>query len=275
VHALFFLTLEFFLAIVVAPCIVPCQDESANCMVGICPVALGACEYDDLDCSIPPNACQVWSGLCNISSCLFVPGPDEAYCEDPCTVNGACSSGQCIGAVPVSCNAPCQTGGMCNITSGICEYTGTVQCPSIPCKTGSCDPTTGNCSYSPLMDGTPCDDGDYCTTGDNCTAGMCVGTYGCCPQRDPPKKSLCGICVKNCGNGNGNGEGTGHDDALTVLAFFGLTGTVADVSAAVGGGGRCPGPDVCCTPKNQTIFTYVGERCVSLHSPWITHPNQN
>jgi len=59
--------------------------------------------------------------------------------------------------------------------------------------------------------------------------------------------------VKDCGN-----------EAYIVLDFFGLPGTEKDVSAAYGGGGACKGPDVCCTPKDQSIFTYNGPHCIGL-----------
>jgi len=101
--------------------------------------------------------------------------------------------------------------------------------------------------------GTICDDGNFCTIGDNCTSGVCGGPNVCCEERYPPKKSLCGICVKDCGN-----------QAYKVLDFFGLPGTEKDVSGAVGGGGRCKGTTVCCTPKDQSIFAYNGERCIGF-----------
>jgi hypothetical protein len=55
-----------------------------------------------------------------------------------------------------------------------------------------------------------------------------------------------------------------------VLKFFGLPGTQKDVSGAVGGGGRCKGTTVCCTPKDQSIFAYNGERCAGLLNTTFT-----
>jgi hypothetical protein len=115
-----------------------------------------------------------------------------------------------------------------------------------------------------MPNGTACNDGDYCTIGDNCTSGICVGKNVCCLERNPPKKSLCGICVKDCGN-----------EAYIVLDFFGLPSAARDraqklVSGAVGGGGRCLGTPVCCTPKDQSIFAYDGQRCIGLKNTTST-----
>jgi hypothetical protein len=82
---------------------------------------------------------------------------------------------------------------------------------------------------------------------------------GCCKRSkdhgNGPKKFHCGICVKDCGN-----------EAYKVLNFFHLNGTERDVDGSIGGGGICrdPNPEVCCTPKDQTMFTYdsTGQVCL-------------
>ncbi|MBI4508127.1 MAG: hypothetical protein HY698_00735 [Deltaproteobacteria bacterium] len=40
---------------------------------------------------------------------------------------------------------------------------------------GTCDSTTGTCSYQAKPSNTPCDDGDLCTRSDSCQNGKCTG----------------------------------------------------------------------------------------------------
>jgi len=156
-------------------------------------------------------------------------------CDDSnrCTSGDTCQAGVCKG-VDVVCPAPTA----CQIGNGVCN------------------PATGQCSHQQKTDGSGCDDGYHCTIGDTCKSGVCVpGPNKCCTNLHTPK-SKCGICVKDCG--------TDAPGAFNVLAFFGLPGTTKDVSGAIGGGNACPGTDVCCTPKDQSIFIYDGPHCIGL-----------
>ncbi|MCS6760391.1 MAG: hypothetical protein MO852_16785, partial [Candidatus Devosia euplotis] len=40
---------------------------------------------------------------------------------------------------------------------------------------GTCQPSTGECVYAPIQDGSPCEDGNLCTEGESCMAGVCEG----------------------------------------------------------------------------------------------------
>jgi hypothetical protein len=141
-----------------------------------------------------------------------------------------CLAGSCVGT-PINCTTN---------TTGVCQN-----------STGTCDLATGECNYS-VVNGTLCDDGNLCTKNDSCIAGACVGANACClPPRPKDKKYHCGICVKDCGN-----------EAYKVLNFFGLPGSEKDVDGSIAGGRHCPGTEVCCTPKNQTIFTYKEQICI-------------
>jgi hypothetical protein len=46
-----------------------------------------------------------------------------------------------------------------------------------------------------------------------------------------------------------------------VLSFFKLTGKQSDISALGGGGGICPGIDVCCVPKKKTTSYFSNDQC--------------
>jgi len=199
-------------------------------MNGACNPATGQCAYTAVTC--PAKLCQVGTCSTTTGQCTYTPGAEGTKCDDStlCTTNDRCQAGVCKGD-PVVCPAPtqCQKGN------------------------GNCNPVTGICTYQNYTDGTSCDDGDLCTSTDTCKSGVCVaGTYECCRNTHTPK-SKCGICVKDCGN-----------EAYIVLDFFDLPGTEKDVSGAVGGGGACKGPDVCCTPKDQSIFVYNGPFCIGL-----------
>jgi hypothetical protein len=68
-----------------------------------------------------------------------------------CTVNDACTQGQCTGKPR--------------------------QCPSTsdPCKVAGCDEATNQCETA-APDGTQCDDNSACTSNDKCSNGTCAGT---------------------------------------------------------------------------------------------------
>jgi hypothetical protein len=52
---------------------------------------------------------------------------------------------------------------------------------------GTCNPATGTCSRTVLVDGTPCDDESACTQEDTCQSGRCVGGTAteCAPSDQP------------------------------------------------------------------------------------------
>jgi hypothetical protein len=107
--------------------------------------------------SLQPNDCTTDPSLCNDNnscttdaclqgSCVHQSRPNGSPCSDgnACTLNDACSSGQCIGT-PVTCT----DGDLCTIDS--------------------CNTATGNCVF-PFA----CDDGIVCTE------DTCNGSSGAC-----------------------------------------------------------------------------------------------
>jgi len=69
----------------------------------------------------------------------------------------------------------------CNTGTGICEFTGPINCDDAnQCTEDMCDPATGACSFPNDPAGTPCDDGEICTEPDECDgAGVCSGPLVC------------------------------------------------------------------------------------------------
>src|SRR5262249_27261761 len=78
-----------------------------------------------------------------------------------------CSAGVCKNLVPVACPAP----------DG-CHFAGT------------CDPSTGGCSYTAKPDGTVCNDTDPCTGPGTCAAGGCTGLTAISCGYNPPDPPL-------------------------------------------------------------------------------------
>lgn len=178
-------------------------DET--CRNGTC--AAGA----PVACNTPP-ACHGASGTCEAAtgSCSYPVVADGTSCADGDRCNGdeSCRGGSCAAGAPVVCASPpsCQSGpGTCNPTNGACTYApvanGTicadsnkcngdetcqhgacaagnaVRCDSPPaCHAGSgtCDASTGACSYAVVADGTSCADADKCNGSEVCQGGGCV-----------------------------------------------------------------------------------------------------
>jgi hypothetical protein len=99
----------------------------------------------DGDCK---ESCNEATHACNAND------PNGSACDDGlfCTVNDACTAGNCGGAAR-DCNA---VGDQCN--------------------DGVCDENDDVCVGPPKAEGTPCNDGDACTVPDTCDgSGTCTG----------------------------------------------------------------------------------------------------
>ena len=119
----------------------------------------GACKAGTPVTCKASDSCHV-AGKCDSTTgaCTNPAAKDGASCDDgnACTTGDACQAGSCAGKTTV-CPAPkqCQKGGTCDATSGMCTYV---------------VDTTG-----------PCDDGNACTTGDTCnSSGVCTGVAVTC-----------------------------------------------------------------------------------------------
>jgi DNA-binding beta-propeller fold protein YncE len=164
-----------------------------NCSTGTC---LGtALDCDDAKpCTDDSCAAGVCKHVNHVGSC------DDGQV---CTAGDTCSSGTCVGLTATDCtdSDPC-TDDSCNPASGCkhvanstgaCDLDGS-KCTAdtcaagictagvakvcddgLSCTTDACDTATGNCTFTPVSDGTPCDDANNCTTPDACQAGTCVG----------------------------------------------------------------------------------------------------
>jgi hypothetical protein len=206
--------------------------EGANCCSGlcgpadargrrhcICPPGQEACDgacvepdaynFDPLNCGscghrCPRDTCNV--AACNCGDCGFDPDPDRfgSTCDDgnPCTENDLCrENGSCAGT-EIDCPEPraCEESGICNSSTGKCEY-------AVKSSQDVCRPASGPCDVDDYCDGTNRDcgtdngvpDGQRggCDEGWTCQDRVCTCTPKQCS--DYPNKA-CGELPDGCGS---------------------------------------------------------------------------
>ena len=198
-----------------------CQGTAKDCSDGmpctqdLCNPATGQCNNPPLSCddgnACTGDACDAGTGACVRT---FLPGS----CSDGnfCTSGDQCSSGNCVGGAPTSCedNAYCSRDS-CSSDLGQCIHQpfddlcrpdticvtyvcdniggpppehedgctprprpGPFECDGNPCTTDGCDTQTGACFFA-FYNTNPCDDHNVCTTNDRCSSGSCGGTPSC------------------------------------------------------------------------------------------------
>lgn len=156
----------------------------ANKCSGTTPSCAGSeadCDGDpsngcEVDLAVDPSNCGVCGKVCGSSN--------------PCNQGGGCESGSCVSGNAVVCNSP----------------------PDDACfdSPGTCNPSTGECEYSPVPNGTAC--GDPCH---QCSSGNCVplgegdsydgvSSHRCCDGAAVDitnNESHCGGCGLPCASG--------------------------------------------------------------------------
>lgn len=112
--------------------------------------------------------------------------PDGTACDDGngCTESDRCTAGICAGS-PVASGSACDDGNPCTRASqcdggGHCVGSDPVVCtPLNQCHVGTCEPSTGLCSFMQAPDGMACV-GTGVTCGNVCTGGVCGAACGPC-----------------------------------------------------------------------------------------------
>lgn len=184
-----------------------------------------------------PGPCELADGsTCVGSLCVYASVPAGTTCDDadPCTLSDTCNgSGECTG-IPRSCTA-----------------LGTSSCLA---SSGTCDSSTGECVYPPLI-GTACDDSDPCTSDDRCSSnGACEGTPLSCDN--PP-----GVCLASgsCEPTTGACEyppapaGTVCDDGLSLTAGDVCDGAESCAGVLPAGWPRAISHTASVTPRGITL----------------------
>ena len=157
-------------------------DLGEACVIGVCKVATGICDYqikDGLACNDgnPCTAGEKCKGElclgdatpCNDSlactadscdgktGCVHAPIPGVCDDGDPCTAGDGCADGKCVGS-SLKALEKCADSSEC--TEDLCVS-----------KAGC---------VNKLLTGAKCDDGNPCTTNDACAAGQCAATVNNC-----------------------------------------------------------------------------------------------
>jgi formylglycine-generating enzyme required for sulfatase activity len=171
---------------------------------------------------------------------------------------------RCARSLP--CTRPKDEGAVCNSDGDACNGTSTcrqgacvlttppVQCKETdPCKAGTCDPQTGQCSLSALYAGAVCkDDSNACNGVSTCVAGVCRLTtpaVACEPIDECHVKGICNPKTGLCANPAGNNLMVCEDDGDSCNGVSTCSGglcLLAMAPAACGGGcGVCPYGGTC------------------------------
>jgi alpha-tubulin suppressor-like RCC1 family protein len=130
-----------------------CDDHDACSQIDVC--SRGWCLSGEMVvCPPSTDPCQIMGCNSSTGQCQLSPTVDGASCEDGngCTLDDTCHGGVCSAGHPVECAA-----------AGDCYQAGT------------CQPSTGQCSYPAKSEGASCDDRNPCTATDVCQAGACIG----------------------------------------------------------------------------------------------------
>jgi hypothetical protein len=168
-----------------------CDGASSTCPVDALSGAGTECRPAASECDLG-EVCNGADPACGTNQAK----PAGAACTDdadPCTPDVCDGAGACLHhPVDTDSDTVCDALDDCPSVSNpdqldtdgddigdACECDG-VTCPLLEChEPSTCDPTTGSCNQTTLVDGTTCDDQDPCSTGDVCAAGVCHGTGGC------------------------------------------------------------------------------------------------
>ena len=147
----------------------PCDDflfytHTDTCKSAVCTGIEDKCVRYDVQCQTL-NSCLVPTpkvkGACDppTGSCVFEAKADGTACSSQPggAVDGTCDAGLCRRSVYDVC-----AGKVC-VSTDFCG------------GQGSCDPWTGECVFSAVAEGEPCDDGNPETFRDMCIEGQCVG----------------------------------------------------------------------------------------------------
>ncbi len=141
----------------------PCNDGDACTLNDVC--TAGACTAGSPVTCAASDQCHD-AGTCNSATgvCSSPNKANNVLCDDgdACTQKDVCTSGVCVGSLPVVCG------------------------PAGQCGVAACDKATGVCATTPVADGAACDDGNPCTQTDSCQGGRLQGLVG-----DPVPRGGC------------------------------------------------------------------------------------
>eukprot|EP00049_Salpingoeca_infusionum_P002869 m.60739 g.60739 ORF g.60739 m.60739 type:complete len:3550 (+) comp11834_c0_seq1:480-11129(+) len=168
-------------------------DSKDECMSSACDDTTGQCVSSPLDgtlCNDGDNTTV--SDVCVSGTCRGTPRCENVDCSvfGQCFLKGTCvpTTGKCTPQFKLK-GSSCDDGsdstyadacdGAGNCVGKPDKCIGKPSCPSMSCMVGTCEASTGNCTYKAAPNGQLCDDGDATTLNDTCTAGTCMGIDLC------------------------------------------------------------------------------------------------
>ena len=208
-----------------------CTELDACLQGGVCEGVAKGCA-DGNPCT--KDACDPSTGDCG-----FLPGPDGGECDDgnDCTDDDRCQGGKCKGD-GLDCDDDNQ------------------------CTTDGCD-AFGECLWTKLENGTPCDDGSLCTETDWCKDGGCIGQSDKCDDQNPCTIDSCdgiGKCTHSPVSGPcDDGDLCTVDDICEFKECKGLKGDCADGNPCTKD--SCDPVQGCVYDKQDGIFCSDGDLC--------------
>ncbi len=256
-----------------------CSDGN-QCTYGDVCSAVGTClAGTKLECD-DKNPCT--SDSCDSKFGCSHGFADGTACSDgdPCTLKDKCKSGKCqSGADQCTCTLDsdctakvgssdkCFSGWTCvEVSSGSrCLYdpkknvTCTAEATAAgACGGAACDPSSGTCKTTKVVDATPCDDAVFCTILDRCIGGTCTGDENTCSDALPCTADSCDEKVTA-------GDACKHDPGLLdgVVCSDGSACTTGDSCKT----GKCTGDLISCDDKNVCTADACDKNAGCTHTP--------
>ncbi len=164
-------------------------DDGDPCTDDFCDEETGLCVHQPKNCD---DGDELTIDTCIEGECVHIPiwnellTPPESPCFDPCGyyIVDNTTGEEVFSALPSHCCCDFEevlaiSGAPGNYSIHYC-YEGTVCDDGDDCTIDACDLATGDCIYTPILPGMPCDDGNAQTTNDmyddNCN---CIGSSPC------------------------------------------------------------------------------------------------
>ena len=187
----------------------PCSDGNACTLQDLCKdkaCAAGAAKNCSDNNICTNDSCNKASGACGYALADGVTCTDGNACTNP----DKCLAAKCVAGAAKVCNDNQQcTADSCNTTTGNCTFAPIIgcggncaknsDCPSDgnPCTNEICDALSKKCATTLATDGTPCDDGSACTALESCLKGKCTG--GKVTSCDDANACTADVCLPQTG----------------------------------------------------------------------------
>jgi len=241
-----------------------CTSDSCDPNIGCVsePILLPAA-CDDLNACTEGESCSAGqctggtlldcddNNICTVDSCSTKSGckvvPQSGICNDGdlCTLNDYCFKMKCIGT-PVICNNKSCFDGVCNDTSGLCDFLPKNCDDGNECTHDSCNSDSGQCQFI----ANNCNDDDVCTK-DECNNKSCQHQTTDCNDGKACTLDLCDP-ISGCSN-----SPIDCDDGLNCTADQCVQGQCENLIVL----GACDDGNACtadsCSPKSGCLHSAI------------------